>query len=413
MTVSRFIASRLATSKESEGSRSHISNTIAWISVGLSIAVMIVAICVVDGFKSTIRSKAEGFMGSVMLVVPGESPVNSLYPFTDSLSYIEEIKSVRGVAAVQPVAYTSALLKTDTDIDGLYLKGIDSLYDISFFRNCLVEGSLPDYSGRISSDVLISRSTASRMGYGVGDALTAYFIGNEVKVRKLNVCGIFEAGIDDIDSRFAVADIRQVRRINGWGANEVSTLEIHPSGKVDMDRLTREVEAIEFSSMDDSDPALFVTSAKKVYGNLFDWLSLLDLNVLMILLLMILVAGFNMISAVLIILFEKIQMIGLLKSLGMTTKEVGKVFLLRSWSIVGKGLIWGNLFGIALCLVQKYTHFIKLDRSSYFVDWVPVGIDIPKLVLLNVVASVLIMLLISISTVFISKVSPDKTLKVE
>ena len=413
MGVSRFIASRLASAGESDDSKSRISNTIAWISVGLSIAVMIVAICVVDGFKSTIRSKAEGFMGSVLLVTPGQGPVNELYPFTDSLSYIDAIKDIRSVSGIYPVAYTSALLKTDSDIDGIYLKGTDSLYDYSFFRDCLVEGVLPDYSGRVSNDVLISRSTAARMGYRVGDPLVAYFIGDEVKVRRFNICGIFEAGIDDIDSRFAVADIRQVRRINGWSSDEVSTLEIHSTGTVDMDRLSNEVEAIEFNSMSDSDPALFVTSARKVYGNLFDWLSLLDLNVLMILALMVLVAGFNMISAVLIILFEKIQMIGLLKSLGMTTREVGRVFLLRSWSIVGKGLLWGNVLGIGLCLAQKYTHLIKLDRANYFVDWVPVSIDVPELLLLNVSAAALIMLLISFSTLFISKVSPDKTLKVE
>ena len=173
------------------------------------------------------------------------------------------------------------------------------------------------------------------------------------------------------------------------------------------------IENLVFLNMTDDDTALFITHVKKLYGHLFDWLALLDLNVLMILLLMIAVAGFNMLSALLIILFEQISTIGLLKAMGMTTKEVGKVFLYRAGALVAKGMLWGNVLGIGLCLIQYWTHAFKLDPANYFVSFVPIRLQIPQISLLNVVAAVLLMLLISLSTRFIARVSPDKTMRME
>lgn len=410
MSAGRFIASRMSSD---DGSLSRTSNTIAWVSVCLSIAVMIISVAVVDGFKSRIREKVTGFMGSVMLVMPGQSPMNEHYPFSDSLSYRRMLDELDGVESVSGVAYRSGLIKTDEQIDGLCFKGVDSLYDFSFFSSSLVEGSLPDYTGRISNDILISSTTAQKLGFSVGDQAVVYFIGDDVKVRKLTVCGLYDAQLEEIDSRMAVADIRQVRRLNGWSGNEVSTVEIRIAPDTDIDRMADAVQEIEFLYADAEDEPLFVTSAKKLYGHLFDWLALLDLNVLMILALMVVVAGFNMISAILIILFEKISAIGLLKSLGMTSKEVSHVFLLRAWKIVWKGLLWGNAVGLGLCLIQKYTGIIRLDPASYFVNCVPIALSPLKIIILNVAAAGLIMAIVSISSRFISKVSPDRTMRVE
>lgn len=410
MSAGRFIASRMSSD---DGSLSRTSNTIAWVSVCLSIAVMIIAVAVVDGFKSRIREKVTGFMGSVMLVMPGQSPMNEHYPFSDSLSYRSMLDELDGVESVSGVAYRSGLIKTDEQIDGLCFKGVDSLYDFSFFSSSLVEGSLPDYTGRISNDILISSTTAQKLGFSVGDQAVVYFIGDDVKVRKLTVCGLYDAQLEEIDSRMAVADIRQVRRLNGWSGNEVSTVEIRIAPDTDIDRMADAVQEIEFLYADAEDEPLFVTSTKKLYGHLFDWLALLDLNVLMILALMVVVAGFNMISAILIILFEKISAIGLLKSLGMTSKEVSHVFLLRAWKIVWKGLLWGNAVGLGLCLIQKYTGIIRLDPASYFVNCVPIALSPLKIIILNVAAAGLIMAIVSISSRFISKVSPDRTMRVE
>ncbi|MBQ6299172.1 MAG: ABC transporter permease [Bacteroidales bacterium] len=410
MSAGRFIASKLA---EGDGSLSRTSNTIAWISVCLSLVIMIVAIAVVAGFKAEIRDRATGFMGSVMLVQPGQSPINELYPFSEQLSYREKLSATPGVRSVSGVAWRSGLIKTAENIEGLYFKGVDSLYDFSFFANCLVDGQLPDYHGRISNDILLSRTTASKLGFQVDDDVVVYYIGDEVKVRKFRLCGIYDAQLEEIDTKMAVADRRHVQRLNGWQSDEVSSIEIRIDPAAGIETMNDRVEDVIFRSMQEDDRALFVTNVKKLYGHLFDWLSLLDLNVLMILLLMVVVAGFNMLSALLIILFEQISTIGLLKALGMTSREVGKVFLLRAGTLVGKGMLWGNVIGIGLCLIQKFTHLVKLDPANYFVSFVPIRLHAGQLILLNVAAAVILMLLISLSTRFIARVSPDRTMRVE
>ena len=410
MSAGRFIASKLA---EGDGSLSRTSNTIAWISVCLSLVIMIVAIAVVAGFKAEIRDRATGFMGSVMLVQPGQSPINELYPFSEQLSYREKLSATPGVRSVSGVAWRSGLIKTAENIEGLYFKGVDSLYDFSFFANCLVDGQLPDYHGRISNDILLSRTTASKLGFQVDDDVVVYYIGDEVKVRKFRLCGIYDAQLEEIDTKMAVADRRHVQRLNGWQSDEVSSIEIRIDPAAGIETMNDRVEDVIFRSMPEDDRALFVTNVKKLYGHLFDWLSLLDLNVLMILLLMVVVAGFNMLSALLIILFEQISTIGLLKALGMTSREVGKVFLLRAGTLVGKGMLWGNVIGIGLCLIQKFTHLVKLDPANYFVSFVPIRLHAGQLILLNVAAAVILMLLISLSTRFIARVSPDRTMRVE
>lgn len=410
MSASRFIASKLS---DGDGRLSHTSNTIAWISVCLSVAIMIIAIAVVAGFKAEIRGRATGFMGSVMLIQPGQAPLNEQYPFSEKLSYRERLAAEPGVTGVSGVAWRSGLIKTDENIDGLYFKGVDSLYDFSFFDDCLVAGELPDYHGRISNDILLSRTTASKLGFEVGDDVVVYFIGEEVKVRKFRLSGLYDAGLEEIDTRMAVADRRHIQRLNGWAADEVSSIEIRIDPDASVEAMNERVEELIYTSMQESDKALFVTNVKKLYGHLFDWLSLLDLNVLMILLLMVVVAGFNMISAILIILFEKISTIGLLKALGMTSREVTKVFLLRAGRLVGKGMLWGNVLGIGLCLIQYWTHVIRLDPANYFVDAVPIRLSLGSILLLDLVAGLLIMALISLSARFIARVSPDRTMRVE
>lgn len=410
MSASRFIASRLS---DGDSRLSRTSNTIAWVSVCLSVAVMIIAIAVVAGFKSEIRRRVAGFMGSVMLVQPGQSPINEHYPFSETLSYVDRVRQLPEVTSVTGVAWRSGLVKTEDAIDGLYFKGVDSLYDFSFFDGCLVEGTVPAYNGRISNDVLLSRTTVAKLGLAVGDDVTVYFVGDEMKVRRFRLCGIFDAGFEEIDNRMAVADRRQVQRLNGWSSDEVSTLEIRTKRGASPAAVERAVEDIVVSFSYADDPALFTMNIEKLYGHLFDWLNLLDFNVLMILILMILVAGFNMISAILIILFEQISTIGLLKALGMTTREVGRVFLLRAGAIVGKGLLWGNVLGIGICLVQYFTHLMKLDPASYFVSFVPIHLNPLSILLLDLSAALLILAIVSLSTRFISRVSPDKTMRVE
>ncbi|MDD2595888.1 MAG: ABC transporter permease [Bacteroidales bacterium] len=412
MNTARFIARKLSENGVVKGRLSTVSNYIAWISVALSIAIMIIAISIVGGFKSEIRGKAAGFMGSVILVPPGQTPLNEKYPFKEPLSYKESIADLKYVESINSVAYRSGLIKTEDNINGVYFKGIDSLYNLSFFKSALVRGQLPDYSGKLGNDILISGRLAALMGYELGDQVLSYFIGDDVKVRKFTIVGVFDAQLDDIDKTIIVVDKRHIQRLNGWDTNQASCVEIRIDNDKNIDDAAEEIENMVFTSSTDDDPSLFVTSISKFYSHLFDWLALLDLNVLMVLLLMIAVAGFNMISAILIILFEKISMIGLLKSLGMTNRGVSKVFLYRALYIVGKGVVWGNVAACAVCMLQKYFKIITLNPDNYFVKYVPIKSDLGQILLLDAGSIVLIMLILSLSTIFISRVSPDKTLRV-
>ena len=217
MSAERFIASKLAKGGERW---SRTSNTIAWISVCLSVAIMIVAIAVVAGFKREIGSRVTGFMGSVLLIQPGQSPINEQYPFSEQLSYRESLLADPAVTDVAGVAWRSGLVKTDDNILGLYFKGVDSLYDFSFFSDCLVDGALPDYRGRISNDILLSRPVARKMGFRVGDDVVTYFIGDEVKVRKFRLCGLYEAGLEEI------YEIFNLRHPDGYRGRSLSVSDI-------------------------------------------------------------------------------------------------------------------------------------------------------------------------------------------
>lgn len=402
MGLKRFIASRL----------SRRGNGIALVSVALSVAVMIVAVAVTSGFRREIRSKATGFMGSVVLVPPGQNPVNESYPFDSRLSYLDKLLEIPGVESVCGVGYRSGIIKSGDEIHGLYFKGVDSLYDFSFFRSALVSGDLPQVGGRISSDILISQRLADKLHFSTGDRLTAYFVGEEVRARNFTVCGIYDVRLEELDETFAVVDLRQIRRVSGWEPYDVSCMEIRISPDSDIEQAKVAVEEVEMFHSDE-EQGLFALSVKDIFSNLFDWLALLDLNVVMVLVLMMLVAGFNMISALLIILFRKIPMIGTLKSLGMTGSQVTRTFLLRASSIVLRGMLWGDALALVLCFIQQRWHIIRLDPESYFVAYAPIHIEWLSVLIVNLLSFAIIMLLLSLTSRFISRVDPARTMRAE
>lgn len=388
-----------------------VSGRIAWISVALSIAVMVIAVAVVGGFKAEIRAKATGFMGSAVLCRPGQGPLNEQYPFNGTLSYLDSLRALPEVTSVSPVAYRSGMIRHEGEIGGAWFKGVDSLYDFSFFADALSEGTLPDYSGRISPDVLLSARLAAQLGLAVGDTLNAYFVRDELKARNFRVCGLFDAQLEEIDNTFILTDLRHIRRLSGWAPEEVSALEVRIRPGADIEAAVDHLTDVEFRLATDDDAPLFIHSVKKIYPHLFDWLAVLDLNVVMILALMMIVAGFNMISSLLILLFRKISMIGVLKSLGMRDGALTRVFLIRSARVVGKGLLWGDLVALALCLIQKFGHVFTLDPANYFVKYVPIQLDWGAFLLLNLLSAVVILAVLSLSAVFIARVSPARTLR--
>ncbi len=414
MNVYQFIASGIRNKAEGDGKISSMSTRIGLVSVAVSIFVIIVALCVVRGFRSEIRFKTSGYMGDLALVVPGQTPMNDAFPFTDSISVLDGMLSKSYVKHIQRVAYSSGLVREGDELLGSYFKGVDSLYDFSFFASCLDAGSLPDYGSTLpSNEILISRRIADKMGYEVGSSVPAFFIKEKVNFRTFKVCGIYDAQLEELDNAMIVADIRHCQAVNGWEPDEVSTMEVALDKRANIDLCYSELEEYVFSNLTDDDPSVFLLSVKRIFSNLFDWLNLLDYNVVTILILMMAVAGFNMISTLLIILFENISSIGLLKALGMTSASVTKVFRNVALNIVGKGLLWGNIAALAVCLLQKWFHIIKLDPVSYFVSYVPIEIDIWLILLIDAISVAVIMLILMLTSAFISKVDPAKTLRME
>ncbi len=392
---------------------------IACFSIAISMIVMIIAIAISDGFKKEIGEKAVGFSGEILFTVPGQEITNDKYPLNYDFSYLEDIKAIKQVKSFDPVVYCPGMFKTDENVQGILFKGVDSLYQLDFFAAHIVEGSLPDFSSKgVSNEILVSRRLGDMLGYKVGDKVVAYFIGENVRARSFVISGMYSIQLEDLDERLVVCDIRHTRRLNGWNEHQASCVEVSLGGSGTANSTKRRENVLNqiFQIIDQKDTpddqSVVVKEISDVYSHLFDWLALLDLNVLVVLILMIVVAGFNMISGLLIILFEKISMIGLLKSLGMKTRDICAIFIYRGGMIVLKGMVIGNIIAFSLALIQKYGKIITLNPENYFVSEVPISIEPVTMIVLNICSFVLMMLIMIIPSMFISKVSPDKTIKV-
>ncbi len=423
MDLKLLIAGRIGKRVSSNGKLSRISNTIATLSVGISIAVMILSIAISNGFRNEIREKTSGFSGDITLSAPGVDITNHLYPIKP-LSFIEKLDSLPYIKKAAPVAYRTAILKSDDAIQGVMFKGIDGNYDMEFFAKYLQEGSLPDYSIKKDSaskamppsgDIMISRRLADMLGYKVGDKTLAYFVDDNVQLRRFTIKGIFNAQLDELDKALVIADIRHISRVNGWKNGEVSGYEIvlDKKRRSSADECAADIEKILYENTADEDDSVAANTLEERFYILFDWLHLLDMNVLIILALMMAVAGFNMVSGLLIMLFERISQIGLFKALGMKDGDISKVFLYRSSFIVAKGMLIGDIIAILFCWVEKTYKVVTLDPSNYFVSYVPIDISATTIIAINVAAFLLMMLILMIPCHMISRISPAKTLVVK
>ncbi|MCF0166406.1 MAG: ABC transporter permease [Bacteroidales bacterium] len=400
------------------GSVSLISERIAMVSIAISVAVVLAAISISEGFKHDICSRMAGFTGQLLLVVPGEQYTNENYPIDPRFSFSDKMAAIPGIASIDPVAYRTGVLDGGGVVQGILFKGVDSTYSASFFSNLVVEGRMPDFAtAKPSDDILISKRIAAMLSLNEGEKVTAYFVGEKVRLRRFQICGIYDASLEGIDERLVLVDIRHIRNLNGFKPYECSCVEIQldnmKTDSREQDAVMEEIhELIKTSPMDAEDSSVIIRSVSELFPSIFDWLALMDLNVLVVLVLMFAVAGFNMISGLLIILFERISTIGLFKALGMRSRSVCKVFLLHSGRIVLAGMAWGNAVMLPLLLVQKYLKPLTLNPSNYFVDHVPIHLTVGMWLLVNLLCIAVMALIMLIPTAFISKVSPDRTMRV-
>lgn len=414
MNLELFIAKRIHFSKEQGREVTPPAVRIAIIGIALGLAVMILSVAIVIGFKKEVRNKVIGF-GSHVQVTNFDS--NSSYetaPIAVSDTLLAELRAFPGVSHVETYATKLGILKTDTDFQGIVLKGVDADFDWSFFRKNLKEGELftidPEKN---STDVLISRYQSDLLSLRVGDSFLTYFVQDDVRARKFRITGIYDTGFLDYDKLFVIADIKQVRRLNGWDGDEVSGLELLVD---DYDNLDQTAEELYFALAERHDRkgnTFYTRSVKELNPMIFNWLDVLDINVVLILVLLMSVAGFTMISGLLIIILERTNMIGILKALGQNNVSIRRIFLYVSFFLIGKGMLWGNLIGITICLIQSHFHVISLDPSTYYLDAVPIDLGLSSLILLNIGTLCASMLMMLGPSFLISKINPSKSIRFE
>lgn len=364
---------------------------------------MILAVSISSGFRNEIRDSLSSIGGDVQITPVDMNFLDVSSPIELNAPYVGRIESLPGVGSVSPAIYRAGIMKSGTNIHGVIFKGLPSAGNDSL-------GNL---------GISIPSALAAKMEVGVGDSVPAYFIGSRTKVRKFIVRSIYDPVIQSDERLMVYASMEDMQRLNGWEADQVSVHEVflEPQARKPgrMEAVADEIGYILFSEISDPSydgPTVVSTPAAKKYPQIFDWLNLIDFNVLFILILMTVVAGFNMISGLLIMLFENISTIGVLKSLGMTDRKIAGVFLSAASSLVLKGMAFGNLAAILLCLVQKHFHILKLDPVNYFVPFVPVHLDLGLILAADAVSYAVIMLFMLLPSLFISKVDPAKTVSV-
>lgn len=393
MDASFFIAGRL-----------RFRRRIVMVSIAVSYLVMIVAVAVSSGFRSEIRTGLSSVTGDVRLTPPDLNVFDENRPIEGHPAYLPYVEAVDGVDEVIPVIYRAGIVKNDDSIHGVIFKGIP-------------KEMLTDVHDTLALGVSIPRRLAEISGLEVGDRMLSYFVGKTVKARQFNVAAIHDA-IVELDQNLVVyASLSDMQRLNAWSEDEVSCFEIllEPGydDEADIAYACAEIGTTVNAYSDDDEETVIATSSIDSYPQLFDWLNLIDFNVFLVLLLMTVVAGFNMISGLLIMLFENISTIGLLKSLGMTDKAISKVFLSSSSVLVLKGMAWGNGLAFLFCLIQGATHILKLNPENYFVSFVPVSPDLGMILLADAASFIGIMLLLLIPCMFISKVDPAETVRMK
>ena len=414
MNLELFIAKRIYLNKEGDRKVTPPVVRISMIGMALGLTVMILSVAIVIGFKKEVRNKVIGF-GSHIQITNFDS--NTSYEYTPvalSDSLLIELKAFPGIRQVEPFATKPGILKTNTDFQGIVLKGVDSHYDWTFFRNNLKEGRLPKIvPGQTSSEVLISRYLADLLGLKSGDSFLTYFVQQDVRARKFHVTGIYETGFVDYDKIFVISDINQIRHLNHWDNDEASGMELLVDNYDNVDKIAENLYFKMSEKKDRLGNTFYTRSIKEINPMIFDWMSVQDINVVVILILILAVAGFTMISGLLIIILERTSMIGLLKSLGESNRSIRKIFLHISFFLIGKGMLWGNVIGISLCLIQSYFHVVKLDASVYYLDAVPIDLNILSLVVLNLGTLFISMLMMLAPSYLISKIEPAKTIRFE
>ena len=407
MNTSLFIAKRLYNTKENNNNYTRPIIRIAILAIALSVAIMILSVFILSGFKNEISNKVFGFGGHINISKFNYNQSYENDPIFLNPDVFSKIESLDFVSSIHPFATKAGIIKESDEILGVVLKGVDKNYNWKFFGENLISGELPVFNDTTTSkNVIIAKNISNKMKLDVGDDLVMYYVQKPTRVRKFKVIGIYNTGLAEFDEVVVIGDLKHIQKLNNWQGNQVGGYEV----------ITNNVSNIElFSEIIDEniDYDLKALDIKQKYPQIFDWLRLQDFNVLIILILMLIVGGVNMITSLLIIILEKSRLIGILKAIGATNWNIRNVFIYNSLYIIFNGLLWGNLIALTFSICQNYFDLISLDENIYFMSFVPVKIELMSLFLINIGTIIICYLILVIPSVVISKISPAKSIKFE
>lgn len=415
MNIELFISRRLFFDKANKKLLSQRIIRIALAGIAMGLAVMIVSVAVVTGFQDEVRSKVIGFGSHIQIVNFDSNNSFETQPVSKNQPFIPLIKTIPGVIHVQHFATKPGMIKTDEDFQAIAFKGVDTDYNWDFMSEYLIEGKLPELNDSVRvKDILLSEQISKLLQLKLNDQAIFYFI-NEKKLTpqmlQLNVCGIYRTGLEEMDNLFVFGDIKQIQRLNNWNANQISGFEVLIDNFFQIEQIEQEVRDNVILYRDENSEILRTQSITRMWPQIFDWLRIIDMNVWVILILMVLVAGFNMISGLLVLILERSSMIGVLKAMGSPNWSVRKVFIYLAIFLTGRGMLWGNVIGITIIVLQKLFHIITLDPTSYYVEFVPMNFSFIHLLLINAGTIAITSVILIIPSYFISKISPDKTIR--
>lgn len=402
------IASRLYFSQQGKERTSRPAVRVALAGMIVGVVVMILTICIVVGFKQTITQKVAGFGAHIQVVSFDNNNTYDLQPIEVSDSLLTQLGSYEHVVAVAPFITKPGMLKTDSAFKGIVLKGTD-YWD--FFARNIVEGALPAKP----QEVLISRVAANRLQLHVGEAITGYFVDeSDVRARRFSISGIYDTGFLQFDDLFVLTPLETARRLQSWNLNTYSGVEILIDDIKNLDETADEIYFAVVNKLDENGyKAYFVETLQDQNPAIFSWLDLLDMNVVVIIVLMLLVAGFNIVSGLIILILDGIQLIGTLKALGADNSFVRRIFLIQAALLIGKGVLWGNIIGLALAALQYFGHIVPLEAATYYVDAVPIAFAWTWIIVLNALTIGLSLLILLLPSMIITKINPARVMHFE
>lgn len=402
MNIAYFIAKRIAI--KSERTFSKLIVRIAIAGVMLSLAVMILSVAIIKGFKTEIKDKVRGFIGDIQIYRFDLNGSFEKSPFVPNDTTLKNLKDNPNLKSYYPFATKPAIISANGEVEGINFKGIDKGYDWDFVQKHLVSGTVINFADSSANQILISNYTANRLKLKVGDSFLMHFVQNPPKRRKFKIVGIYNVGIENIDKSFVLGNIDIIRSVNNWEPNQIGGIEVRIKNFDNLEPVAAEV----FTKLETK---LRSRSVMESTPEIFTWLSLLDVNTKVLLVLMMIVGVINMVTALLIMILERTTMIGLLKALGISNYSVMKIFLYNAVYLVGIGLLLGNVLGLGICYLQQYTHLFKLDQTNYYLAYVPVEVHVEDVLLLNLATIVICTLVLIIPATIMSRISPLKAIR--